>query len=329
MDRPAIGVGIRICKLKSWSDYNDNNHPSLAPFTCKKSTLFVEKHYLDAWNQITLTALQSHFDQILPTDKILRGQFTRNENDSTIELPDWYHNVYKSVCQQSNAKFWWYILPECQFVELSDSECDQLLNDDLENTRVRLTAAMKTLRPHPLKNDDAWFVKFGDHSTKHDYAPRPVVTATEALEHLLPCSDSQKGLARRTSQGILVRPWINDINSTCEVRVFLRQNVVVGVSQQSLYEVKLSFYSYNSQNVIDACQQLWDEVSARLRPEHRLDGECTFDAYIVNRPIMKAFFIEINSAAFGWGPAGASLFSWAHDPPPLVGECPQFRFTIK
>lgn len=72
--------------------------------------------------------------------------------------------------------------------------------------------------------------------------------------------------------------------------------------------------------MVHACQQEYDRVMSVMKRKHRFNYECTFDAFMMLDGEISCRLIEINSESFGWGPAGASLFSWLHRPPPQVDE---------
>ena len=79
---------------------------------------------------------------------------------------------------------------------------------------------------------------------------------------------------------------------------------------------------FDADDVIIACQKLYDTINQC----NSMRYQCTFDAFLVTNSSanIHARLIEINSDAFGWGPAGSSLFSWKYNPPPQQDEPPVY-----
>lgn len=176
---------------------------------------------------------------------------------------------------------------------------------------------------------DGWFVKCGTCSTKHAYPPAPQHTGEEATSHLLGAKPVIHALARGTAECVMIRPWDSRVSDTNEVRVFARQGRVTGVSQQACYAESMPLLGMlSARDVISAAQVCFDRLQAGLPVRHRFGFECTFDAFlVVDDGGVRMELIEINSEAFGWGPAGASLFHWETDPPPRPDQAPVFYLT--
>lgn len=277
---------------------NDNNICQLAPYWLREGTdnvLEVKNEFFKYWTQNdTVELLTAAGFNCIGVDQ-LSGGFPPDTFNS--DLPEWYWKVYQIISNRADASRWYHILPDTVL-----GTAEQLLSMNL------------------VPPDDGWFVKTSRCSTKHDFLPTPVFSVQQAIDQLRSSPKASKALSQGAS--IMLRPWLKEINKECEVRVFVREGIVVGVSQQFCYSV-LSFLSMlDADEVINAAQQCYDDIASKLPQKHGFQDECTFDAYI--KPDGKIAPVEINGGGFGNGPPGASLFSWTHRPPPAINEPPMF-----
>jgi hypothetical protein len=240
-------------------------------------------------------------------------------------VPEWYDTVYRVILGRANARRWVHLLPDAVFVDVPDATADLLADRDpaaMASLALQIDAKTTTLAP-----DDGWFVKCGTCSTKHDHTiPTPVFSGTEAVADLLHSPKVRAQFKKHRAQGVMVRPWDRRIGDTNELRVFVRERRVTGVSQQACYDVVPVVSMVDPQDIVDASQRCYDRMRSLLRPGDRFDYECTFDAFFItdSEGTIEVVLIEINSEAFGWGPAGASLFHWKDDPPAKPDEPPVF-----
>lgn len=230
-----------------------------------------------------------------------------------------YQIMYQANWAMSNAKSWYKLLPDANFFELTDEQCDLLLEHKFDSILDSLNKCMEEVKA-------PYFVKTGACSTKQDMPPIPVYNAEEALRHLLSSENVKRSMRNRRAGGILIQPWTTKINPSCEFRIFVREGVVTGVSQQFLYEVHLVM---SAEDVIRAFQNLWDIFDAKLEEELKIK-DAVFGGYITTdgEGEITAHLIEINTGAMGWGPAGSGLFCWIGDPPPHVDNPREFRVTV-
>lgn len=301
------------------NNYNDNNHWELAPFMSNDEgkTLKVEKEVYHKWvHGDTIDILKEIFDDVLPTDCIEPLQC-----DFWSDLPDWYIKTYKAISSRTEATRWHNALkPNHILFPICASDLDV----NRESLMPRLKIAMAKT-PVPSKG---WFVKCGTCSTKHQYPPEPIFSAAEAIAHLLGANPVISAIASGRAKSLLFIPWNDSISDVSEVRVFVRNNVVVGVSQQSCYRIHPVIHLFDPTDVISAFQIEWNRINTHISPQHRYYNNCTFDGYIsTNNDALHGNLIEINSEGFGWGPAGAALFSWLYNPPPQDTESPVFAIA--
>eukprot|EP00051_Salpingoeca_urceolata_P001668 m.42938 g.42938 ORF g.42938 m.42938 type:complete len:397 (-) comp11601_c0_seq1:44-1234(-) len=284
------------------------------------------------------------------------------EEDDHDAMPPWYLTVYRIVYSRNNASRWWHVLDEGQdagrvaMVPLASADEEAALGmDDLDHPDAvaarlaladRVQAAINALQasappsssedtpdstPAPTTRCRGFFVKCGSCSTKHSFPPEPVFTGAQAVRHLTAAPNVRRAFRRGTGQCVLLRPWLDGVGESVELRVFVRDTRVVGVSQQACYSIVPVIHLLDPEEVVAACQALWDRTASRLAPEHRFDYQCTFDAYLVTDPDtadLSARLIEINGEGFGWGAAGASLFHWVHRPPPQPNQEPVFVICV-
>lgn len=235
--------------------------------------------------------------------------------------------VRDAVLIRANASRWGHLvggilieIPDAQSAAIAGELADGFSG---ERTQELVASIREKLPPAP---PSGWFAKTGSCSTKQDYPPTPCYSAEEILMTLVGSEKVRRAFAECRAKCLFIREWDARVNHANEVRVFCRENRVVGVSQQFCYDVVEIMHYLGPKEVVAACQRLWDECRQGLRPERRFDYECTFDAFVTTDDDggLRAHLIEINSEALGWGPAGSSLFEWKTRPPPRVGEAPVF-----
>lgn len=316
---------------------NTNNHPCLAPFCSPDdgATLEILRPTYDAWaGTDAVDLLAAKFTTILPVDALSKKLTATNTYEET--PPDWFWEVYHCLLARANAKRWGGCIKNSGVIPLTDEQCAELF---AENDPQKAVASVekpttewlaRQLQQH-MDNDenrpDGYFVKCGSCSTKHHYEPLAVRTGMEATMHLLEATPVLQALSQKTAHCIFICPFNRKISSANELRVFVREGQVTGVSQQHCYQFEYLMWQMQPDEMVAACQDCYDEFATRLPPRHRFSPECTFDAYFQTDSQtgeVTVHLIEINSSMFGWGPAGSSLFHWLEDPPPKTSEPPVF-----
>lgn len=316
----------RYQKRIEW--FNDNNRPEMAPFALVGgNVLVVEGDQYDAWAATDgLDLLRPHFSEIRRSTEPV----PRLPADTPFDkLPEWYITVYNTIIARANAGRWAHLIPGAVWIPVeTDAEADALSAKDpraLEELVRRIDDALSASVSVP---EHEWFCKSGTCSTKHDnLPPAPVANGVQAVEHLFASDKVRAQFAKHAAKGVLLRPWDPRITDQNELRVFARQGKVTGVSQQACYSVVSVMHMVDPKEIVAAAQRCFDAMMAGLDPKLRFDYECTFDAFFTTDPDtgdVEVHLIEINSEAFGWGPAGASLFHWESDPPPSSDQTPVF-----
>lgn len=275
-------------------NFNNSNITELAPFTFQDGVLKIEKEAYEGWSKCDIIdILKLHFKIEMSEEKVPRMK------DST--PPVWYDKVYKLLFNRNNAYRWWNeLIYPGGAIMLYDTGLSKKIQNIMD----------KDIR------EDGWFIKCGSCSTKHS---RPVFNAEEALTHLFDAESVQIAIKEKRALCVAIRPWNKYINKDNEIRVFVQDNKISGISRQFCYDD--STYKiismWKEEEIIDAAQKCFDEMMEKLLPSHRYPYQCTFDAYILSNdegmPVVN--LIEINSGEFGWGPAGSGLFNWITDPP--------------
>lgn len=317
---------------------NTENISSFIPFRMLNDVLYVSANYRSLYakseNNIW-KSIKEKFPKIAQYYTDTDGDYfleTISENGETrtcnrIALPmpspldEWYIYLYKTYLKPYDPRNWYHLIPNAILLTLSDKQCDDLLEDNYEETINRLDVV--------IKGDTDYFAKSGSSSTKHNYPPAPVRTGIEVVKHLMASDNVRKSLKSRRGNSILLSPWTTAISAETEFRVFTKCYQVVGVSQQHLYKVVPLMKHLSGVEVVEAFQKLWNDCLDELTyPEDY--RECTFDGYITtDESGLVAHMIELNAGNYGWGPAGSALFEWNEDRLPEVNNAIEFRYTIK
>ena len=298
--------------------FNDKNLEYLAPFWSDDGeTLLILEEQYDGWSKTdALELLQKEFKKIEKVKTV--KHLSKNILES--EKPGWYYKVYNTILKRTEVNRWFHLIDKSMIVPI---------DNNLSNLAKNIEEALDKVNED--KSVDGWFVKSGSCSTKHDYPPEPVFSGIEAAQHLLGSTNVINSIKNDRTDYVLIKPWIKEVNDLNEIRVFVRENRVVGVSQQACYSgYSMILKLLDAKEVIDSAQKCYDDFNSKLENKYKFNYECTFDAYIstdTNTGDITVHLIEINGEMFGWGPSGASLFSWVFNPPPKVNEAAKFLVT--
>lgn len=300
--------------------YNDNNFPYMAPFWSDDGkTLQIEEAQYDEWAKTdAIKLLMTKFENIVKVKEVKHFDSDVRMRGGD-KLPDWYYDVYNTIWSRACAERWYQLIPDNIIVPVPSDHDNSKLAKDIQDE-------LNKINPQP-KN--GWFAKCSTCSTKHDYPIEPVFSGVETIQHLMGSYEVKSDITSGKAKYIVLRPWLDEIEKNNELRVFVRQNKVVGASQQACYSACAILSLFDENEVIEACQKCYDDFNNALSEEYRFNYECTFDAYISTNDDAKIIvkLIEINGEMFGWGPAGASLFSWQYNPPPKSDEPPKFMIA--
>lgn len=317
-------------------------------------TLLLRHYQAAIWHN---TSLGDHIRRLLPHWHLVPDSTPLSVTEADVTPPAPHAHLYEAIFRLSreyyDPEFWWHLkdppalivlLPPDTVTALATAVQARSFDSAAIHQIQSLIAAQLHLHfPPPAAG---WFCKVNTMSTKRDapvtaHATGPGISphdvARDMVLALLASPAIVRDLHRVTK--ILICPWDARIAEHNEFRVFTRRSRVVGVSQQSLYHVNFMMgqWARCAADVVAAFEKLWQRCVAALAEKHMRYDECTFDGYITTdgqegeeeeEGELTAHLIEINSGAFGWGPAGASLFEWRHDPPPQLGEEPEFRYTV-
>lgn len=338
-----------VTKRTEW--FNDNNHANKAPFYSPDNgrTLLIEPRLFQAWSQTdAIDLLRAKFDHVTASDAIVQLDCTDIE-----QAPEWFWTVYRTILARANACRWVQCIPGAHVIMLDTDTCHKLAaeyieflgadslntNDEMGSVNASSSSTSDWLvleidkymqsRPMPA---DGYFVKCGTCSTKKHYPPEPVFSGREAVDHLMRAAPVVRSMRNGTAECVLLRPFLRDVSENNELRVFVRDGRVTGVSQQACYTFVpvMAMMANSADEIIRAAQACYDEFNSTLPAPHRFNHECTFDAYFttdMNTGTILVELVEINSEMFVYGPAGASLFNWEDDPPPKPDESPVFYYV--
>ena len=304
---------------------NDNNLHEQSPFNVKGSQLTILR---SLWHTLAASWIKQQLTQTF-TDIVLVDDITERT------LNEGYWQVYHLFNRWTSADKWWHVLhvPGGGVVDVPCHEVPRLIElatklqlcggelvpEDLEEvplTRQRLAAGLR----YCCSATRGAFIKTEGCSTKHDFKPMEAFYATEALTHVLSSHACTRTLVKEQGPHfLLLSPWREDITQDNEVRVFIKNQKVMGVSQQFWFEEcqpMLSVWAPQTSAVFAAVDALCARVFAQLDPAFQYD-ECCFDVWLEQNDdseTILAHLIEINGRG-GWGSAGSALYSWQHDPP--------------
>ncbi len=302
-------------------NYNNNNFHHLAPFRFVTSRSSNDTIILDSlfYNKIK----QSWFEDELKSKFIIQHEdnilFESTPNNDHEEF--WF--VYNTMINWYDAQFWAHC-NDSKIITLSPLELfelkqlcivyDQMNIMLLQNLSAEFRARLASyVTDNPI---DGYFVKLGLSSTKHDFAPYPVHTIDGILAQIIE-SQKLRNIIYSTSTlpcTIILTPWDTDITMGNEFRVFVEDGKVVGMSQQSLYDVHpmAKYCIQNTDEILSRVQMLWDNIYCQLGNKFKYI-DAVLDIYITTESLVPKL-IEINPIGV-WGPAGSGLFCWCTDPP--------------
>ncbi len=108
---------------------------------------------------------------------------------------------------------------------------------------------------------------------------------------------------------IIIQPWNNDISLDRELRIFIKDKLIVAISQQdsSKQYVFFSFIKEYYETICNNCDKLWESIKDKL-----FYTNCILDVYIDDN--FDIHLIEINPT-HSWTGAGSALFEWIKDYP--------------
>lgn len=304
-------------------NYNTNNYHNMAPFQFNNNSLIVQPSF---YNKLKGTWLEGdllkHFDNITTQEGILYGSIPETDNMSEEEYNK-YFKVYKSHLRWYDADKWYHILKRPSII-ISYNELERQVLHDISNRIIcGGSININEIERNDLKDliyklDDAikkcnigegCFVKLSGCSVKHDFSIAPIYSGIGCLEHLLP---SKRIFRNLDSYNILVQPWNDKIKIHSEFRVFIENNKVIGITQQSIYDVYqecISVYRLMYKEIIKMAQELWDSIKDQLEYT-----EATLDVWIDNNNENQMELIEINTYGI-WTGAGSGWFDWESDFP--------------
>jgi len=210
----------------------------------------------------------------------------------------WYNPALKNGPQKVKLI---HITPEIKhaLIELYESKCN---NNKLSNNKL-----INTFKQQIEKNIDPctkYFIKLSGTSGKNEKSINMFDNADEILKHLVSVKlfvDQEYKRTDKETYLILVK-WDDKIDLRYEFRIFVVNNKITGISQQSK---KLFNYS---QEELETIEKALNNISFINELPY---DTCILDVYIDMENCI-CNLIEINPFGAHCG-AGASLFKWDDD----------------
>lgn len=229
-----------------------------------------------------------------------------------------YWIIYRIYAEWYNANYWLQCLDNSYgYIELDISEIKilHLLTCHKDhNAKMNIIDESKicgdlikkiNIEINKINSSNGYFVKLSAQSPKHDFKVERQYTALDMIIYLTSSSVIQAILTRHEDCGILIRPWFDNINEHNEMRVFVFNNNVVGISQQMIYDYSIfKHYQNCADDIKNQIQNMWNQWKENKYIEY---NNGVLDMWIDGCGIVH--LIEIN-AGCNWGCTGSSLFTW-------------------
>lgn len=317
---------IKQCDVNS-NNYNTSNFNYDSPCKFNDNNIIIDRNF---YNIIMNSWLD---DKLREKYNIIIGDNIKYESN-----PDYdenYRYFYSSYHDWFDAKNWFHVL------EPNTSYCYKLTNQDIDkliligkkllhDTNPNIDQEIKDLDNlinninigiNNIKNyyDCGVFAKYGMSSTKQEYKPDELHDGIDVIKHLMKCRKIIAGLIESAynnnyDHSILIKKWENDISEKNEFRVFIENNNIIGISQQSLYNVVQEMYSIWGkipEQIYGSVTTLWNNIKGKLNEKYNY-STLVLDVWIDNKCV--SHLVEMNPYG-DWGPAGSSLYEWKTDPP--------------
>lgn len=293
------------------ADKNKGNVLELTPFFVDiDGTMHVTPTFHDEIQGHVLTSLQK--SGLVKISVTLTPQTYTKELLQNPEVDKFYWTVYRAYCEWYNASHWWVCLPHTAHVELTDEERQYLAVGKaclfkchmLDRITDKISDGMKSI------HSAEFFIKTTAQSPKHDFAVRSVENPLDALQYLLPSPTIVRILNRDEPAGFLISPWKPSINHGNEIRAFVINTEVVGISQQYLYEeaICMPYIAAQAESIREKIEEFW-----KWSKQHHKYTNAVLDMYVDMDDEMddnySVHLIEINPGS-GWSPGASSLFTW-------------------
>lgn len=299
-------IDIRKISYTDIEFVNQTNVIEYTPFFYNKEIdlLLLENHF---YNEIKDTYCEK---QILKQFNIqIKDKLEDFEKYSKETIDQHYWKIYRIYAEWYNANHWLSCIDNYEYINLSLEEKTFLV--DYCTTKIKsnmydvITNKINESMER-LKSDTGYFVKLSAQSPKHDFAPYPHLCADNVLEYLCASPTINAILERDEDCGVLIKPWINYINSDNEIRVFVINNKVVGISQQMIYSCSntMQYFAANAHDIFNKIQAIWNYWKDNKKIEY---NNAVLDMWIDSE--MDPYLIEINAGCV-WGCAGSSSFTW-------------------
>lgn len=306
---------MKVNYIDNISNLNTNNFQELSPFNIEfkhdpqvqvKPRLICDPlFYEEIDNTLVMEILQKDY-QVIKSNR--SEKYTNSKSDERVELE--YGKIYRILFNWMSIENWCYVLDrKYNLLKLSQEECNFFVKS------IKNKEFMEKLDMIIESFESKVFVKLELTSVKHDYEPYAVSNADELFDQI---TKSKKCINQLKSNWkddhyLFISEWNEDIKRDNELRVFIDNGEISGISQQYIsdwYPFMTMVVGNYPDQILKSIQKLWNNIRNRI--EYKT---CVLDVYIeLNDEPFVCHLIEING--YGrWGPAGSALFEWKNDPP--------------
>ncbi len=270
-----------MLKLVKPCNTNHTTYYNLAPFRVDNKYVYIT-HLFAYEEQWFIQLLQQHNYNLIFTHSL-----------PNIPLNDDWWNIYDLYLSSFFADKW---------IRASDYKTNACIitKNDLAQFGIK---------------DHKYFIKTTAFSPKLSSNIRPIYFRNnkqfydDVIEYLYSCENSRCYKYKHISD-IFIQNWIDEIDISRELRVFVRNKKICAISQQDKVEhVFMQYIANDHVNIYDKCDSLLKYVLEHSDIEYT---SCILDIYIDND--MEPHLIEVNPSHV-WTGAGCALFNWITDIP--------------
>jgi hypothetical protein len=286
--------------------------------------------------KINIKAIQ--IDDILENDK---KKFNTNNHWIDNKKPDNYDQVisnvqtnkwinqfriYKKIIINTKQDLYW--MKEAYEIGSKTKRFPKMFDDELEDMVHRYEF------PTDIFNGTKYFVRSEGVSLKEGiHGVGPYVDFKSIIESIVTCRLGHSPIYPETTEIVLyLYPFIENLNSIKEFRVFVHNNRITAISQQALYDVNDILDKLNDDEK-NKLIKFWIDIILTNFENEIKNKIVHIDSYVMDFAILqdnKPYFIELNSFGKEYA-SGSALFEWITDYDVLYGmkgdDYIEFRYT--
>jgi hypothetical protein len=183
-------------------------------------------------------------------------------------------------------------------------------------------------------NEKEYFIRAENVSLKEGvHGIGPYKDFKSIIQSIITCRIGHSPLYEDTTQIILyLYEFKTTLDISREFRVFVRENKITAISQQSLYDINDILEPLNDNDKTDMIHKWVDIIKSYFETD--IKPKITYiDSYVMDFAILaddSPYFIELNSFGKEYA-SGSALFGWIQDYNilyGLAGDIIEFRYTV-